>query len=361
MTGNSRRDLLTLACCLNGQIPKDANWDAIIALANGSLTITSLAAAAKKSETQDLPEDVSNYLAMIYARNAERNCRLKAQLIEASARLNDIGIEPVVMKGTAVLVSADPEEFGARILTDLDILVRPENMAAAIETLRHVGYEIELSAGEGSWPGNTKYHLPVVLVRPTYVGSIDLQCRPRGPSSFGNAEWLHRHSRALDIAGSRVRLPTPLAQIVLLLLHDQFQDGDYWRGLMDLRHLLDIAKLSRTSPIDWNELRGLFASGYERNAVDTQIVTADALLGLDRPATSGVGWMARIQFARRHFQLGREYLAGPLTLLTLISELAHYRSWDRFGGEPYPSWRQEIERKVRELRRIFRPKPLGKL
>ncbi|KSV64387.1 hypothetical protein N182_10750 [Sinorhizobium sp. GL2] len=360
MTASSWSDLVTLASCLNGHIPKVLNWDGIVALANRSLTITSLAGAVTDAKPH-LPEDLTNYLSMIYRRNTERNCRLKAQLAEAAASLNDIGIEPVVMKGTAILASAAPEDLGARLLTDLDILVRPQDMRGATKALCRAGYAVALSSGEGSWPGNTEYHLPVVLVRPTDVGSIDLQCRPKGPASFGGADWLYRDSCLVDLGGGRLRVPTPFAQIVLLILHDQFQDGDYWRGLTDLRHLLDIARLARASSIDWNELRSLFASGYERNAVETQILTAAALLGLNRTASTEVGSRARIQLARRRLQLGRDYLRVPLTLLTLISEVAYYRSWDRFGGEPYPSQRHELVRKAREIRRNFRVKPPGKL
>ncbi|MBD9597523.1 MULTISPECIES: nucleotidyltransferase family protein [unclassified Ensifer] len=360
MTGNSWRDLVTLASCLNGQIPKEANWDGIVALANRSLTITSLAGVVKDAKPH-LPEDLSNYLSMIYRRNTERNCRLKAQLGEAAASLNEIGIEPVVLKGTAILASAAPEALGARLLTDLDILVRPQDMRDASKALCRQGYEVALSSGEGSWPGNAEYHLPVVLIRPTDVGSIDLQCRPKGPASFGDAEWLYGDSCVVVIGEGRVRVPTAFAQIILLILHDQFQDGDYWRGLLDLRHLLDIATLARASSVDWNGLKALFANGYERNAVETQIVTAAALFGLDRTAIGGVGSTARIQFARRRFQLGCGYLRPPLTLLTLMSEVTHYRSWDRFGGEPYPSMRRELVRKARELRRNFRAKPPGKL
>ena len=360
MTASSWSDLVALTSCLNGHIPKDLNWDGIVALANRSLTITSLAGAMTDTKPH-LPEDLTNYLSMISRRNTERNCRLKAQLAEAAASLNDIGIEPVVMKGTAILVRAALKDIGARLLTDLDIIVRPQDMQSATKALCRAGYSVALSSGEGSWPGNAGYHLPVVLARPADVGSIDLQCRLKGPASFGDAEWLYRDSCMVDLGGCRVRVPTPFAQIVLLILHDQFQDGDYWRGLMDLRHLLDIARLARATSIDWNKLISLFASGYERNAVETQILTAARLFGLDRTASTEVGSSARVQFARRRLQLGRDYLSAPLTLLTLISEVAHYRSWDRFGGEPYPSQRRELMRKAREFRRNFRAKPPGKL
>lgn len=362
MKRHSYANLLALAACLDGRPPAGVDWDNVIALANESLTVPSLAVAVGKSASaNDLPDDVRQYLSVIHERNAERNRRLMAQATEAVTCLNRIGIEPLVMKGAAILLGEPRDDVGARILTDLDILVRPADVEASIGALQGIGYEVRLTAGRGSWPGNPRFHLPTVLERPTDVGSIDLQCRPRGPASFSDIEWLYGHSRRIALDGGYLHVPSPFAQIVFLILHDQFQDGDYWRGLIDLRHLLDMAKLARAGDIDWQALRSLFAPGYERNAADTQILTAQALFGIDRISDLSFGRLPRLQLARRRLQIGRDSLAVPFTLFTLLTEIAHYASWDRFGGEPYPSRRLEAKRKLRELWRIFRPKPLGKL
>ena len=61
------------------------------------------------------------------------------------------------------------------------------------------------------------------------------------------------------------------------------------------------------------------------------------------------------------FQVGRQYLAAPFALLTLLTEIFHYSSWDRFGGNPHPTRLREAKRKFRELRRIFRPVTPGKV
>lgn len=360
MTGRSYRSLLALTSCLKGNPPADVDWEHVIALANESLTVSSLALAARKY-AGDVPEDVRRYLSLIYDRNAERNRRLLAQLTEAVHCLNRIGVEPVLMKGAAILVGQKPDEIGARMLTDLDILVRPADMASSIGALQDIGYEIRLAAGSGSWPGNPKFHLPAVLERPTDAGSIDLQCRPKGPASFSDIEWLYGHSRRIALDGGDVCVPSPFAQIVFLILHDQFQDGDYWRGLIDLRHLLDLSKLAASDSVDWEHLMSLFARGYERHAVETQILTADTLFGIGGASGLSAGKLPRLQLQRRRVQLGRDYLVVPLTVFTLLTEIAHYPSWDRYGGEPYPSRRQEAKRKIRELRRIFRSRPSGKI
>ncbi|MDK1375183.1 MULTISPECIES: nucleotidyltransferase family protein [unclassified Sinorhizobium] len=362
MKRDSYRDLLALASCLDGRLPSDVDWDAVIGLANKSMTISSLAAAmGRYARPEDIPGEVRAYLAEIYRRNAQRNARLNSQLKEAVSCLNGIGIEPVAMKGAAILLAQRQSEIGARMLTDLDIFVRPADMPRAIGALQGIGYVIREDAGAGSWPGNPKFRLPVVLARPQDAGSIDLQCRPKGPAAFSDIEWVYRNGSRMTLDGAHVYVPSPFAQIVYLMLHDQFQDGDYWRGLVDVRHLLDIANIARsTEEMRWEALRSLFAQGYERHAIDTQILTASILFNISSDLTEPCGTLPKLQLARRKIQLERGYLRGPFTLLTLLTELLHYPSWDRFGGEPHASRWQEVKRKARELRRIFRPIPPGK-
>jgi hypothetical protein len=305
---------------------------------------------------------VASYLSVILARNTERNDRLLAQLAEAAARLAADGVEVALMKGSAVLVAERGAAPGRRLLLDLDLIVRPHQMFTAIAALEDIGYEVTLGSELGSWPGSPSHHLPTVLARARDAGSIDLQCRPKGPASFSDVGWLFAESSEVDLGGAPVHLPSARAQIAYLLLHDQFQDGDYWRGFVDLRHLHDISRLmAGEKPGLFEEIRLLFDEGYPRHAVDTQLLTLQALFGRaaghDRTRW---GLRSRAQLWRRHLQMRHPWLTTPLTALALLSEILDYPAWDRYGGEPHEGRRQEAKRKLRELRRIFRPRSVGK-
>ncbi|WP_457584915.1 nucleotidyltransferase family protein [Ensifer canadensis] len=353
--------LRSLAAYLVGEDPPDMDWDAIVELANQTITITALAAAALSADRQrSIPDDVRQYLAVIHASNLKRNAMLAAQLDNAAECLNDAGIEPIVMKGAAILMEETSDPAG-RILTDLDLLVRPARMHDAIRALQAIGYEVRIDGGIGSWPGDPDSHLPTVLDRPSDAGSIDLHCRPKGPASFKDVEWLYTNSRRVPLGGGYIYVPSGFAQIVYLVLHDQFQDGDYWRGLIDLRHLLDIVRISQAGEqIDWAKFRSLFARGYEQNATDTQILTLHALFGAPDFSELKIGVLPRRQLDRRKLQLGKGYLRHLLTVVTLFSEIPHYPSWDRYGDSSPVSSRHGWTRLTREVRRIFRRKPLGK-
>ena len=348
--------------CLSGSFRGDVDWHALIKLANESLMIAHLAAAMQGvPATAGIPDDVRAFLDEVFERNLQRNTRMKAQLEEAVKCLNGVGIEPAVMKGAAILLSSTPA-FSRRILIDLDILVRPADMPAALAALQGNGYEVRIGAATASWPGDPDALLPIVLARPSDVGSIDLQCRLKGPASFSDIGWFYANSTPHDLSGGTVYVPSTTAQAIYLLLHDQFQDGDYWRGLIDLRHLYDIAALVESSgPIDTGYIRSLFSKGYESNAVDTQLMTLAALFPALKIDCSLAGPLARAQLRRRRLQISWRRLMPMLTIVSMLSEARYYGSWDRFGGPPQGSLRGGAKHRLRELRRNFRPVALGKV
>lgn len=362
MRRNRASDIRCLAHCLQGHFPDHVEWDAVIALANESLTITNLASAVRRhAEPEKIDPQVRDYLSEIYARNEQRNARFYDQLGQAAVCLNGVGVAPVLMKGAAVLHARRSETLGARILVDLDLMVQPNEMFKSIDALKGIGYRVKIASAAGSWPGDARLHLPTVLARPGDVGSIDLQCRAKGPALFGDIDWVIGRSTSAEIGGGRVHAPSIEAQIVYLLLHDQFQDGDYWRGLIDLRHLADILYFMTTDDtVDLAEIRALFKRGYLRNAVDTQILTIRTLFKTTADPEISFSLKSRLQLKRRMMQLNHPSLRRTLTIMTLLSEIADYPQWDRFGGEPSLDVRVQAKR-LRELRRIFRSKALGKL
>ena len=56
--------------------------------------------------------------------------------------------------------------------------------------------------------------------------------------------------RRTKIDGGMLFLPDPTATLLLYILHDQLHDGDYWRGLIDARHLLDVPRLL-SAGVNW--------------------------------------------------------------------------------------------------------------
>ncbi len=276
-----RAALQQLTTCLQGRLPAHADWMAILDLANRSLVTAELCTAvATSSEFSALPKDVQTFLLEVRSRNRERNRRLAVQLRDALAALNGAGIEPVLLKGAA-LWTGRPGDESDRILADIDLLVRGPEVARAIAALQAAGFGLT-----SRYPGND-VHVVAELARPSDVGLIDLHQRPPGPPGLAQIDNLAAYCTPVILDGLRAMRPASAVQIFFLVLHDQFHDGDYWRGSFDLRHLMDIARLS-TAPegVDWKFLESLCRTPLVRNALETQLIAAERFARASRPPSS---------------------------------------------------------------------------
>lgn len=322
-------DLQALLACLRGELPAGDRWTSIIEMANNSLCTPLVARRFKETRRfSSLPADVQSFLEEIQSRNAERNRRLYGQLDEAAKLLNARDLQPVLLKGTAWLASAEPERRSDRLLADLDMMVPAERVDEAVDQLAGAGYRpLEPADHQGG---------PVVLFRPTDAATIDLH------TDYGSATTLHyRHGDLVadgilsHLGEGAVYVPSAVSGVAILLLHDQLKGRDYLRGRIDLRHLLDIQSLAAGFDMAaWQKLDGLFAAGYARSAARTQLLTAKRLLGVPVPAAMVGTLRAKLQFKRRMLQIRWPASALSMTLLSLLDPqyLLARRTWRSATG-----------------------------
>lgn len=377
-------ELDALLRCLSGHSQANMNWQAVIAAANRTLTTAVLAERAG----DDLPEDVAQFLATILDRTTARNARLLEQLKEAAKCLNSCGVRPIVLKGAAIQADIG-DHYRGRILSDLDLMIPSSSSARASACLQNAGYLRQEGSGAADQPA--------VLYRPQDVGMIDLHIRTKAARPHFTFEMLIDHCSSLRLGNAELWLPSRTFQAVILILHDQLQERDYWRGFIDLRHLLDMQALARSPPchdeageigsaIDWPQLLTQFPPGAPRRAAQLQMLTAKNLLGLSIPEhLCGSRWI-RAQYRRRIMQLRWPALMPMATLLTvaldpfvgLIPERLpstpvsqsgrtsrsgsfadHLEARNASAGMAHTPWR--LKRIKAAIRRFTRPKNPGKL
>lgn len=315
--------LEALLACLVGDPPPDTDWERVIAAANRALVTGTMAERLRQRGAWDaLPAEVRAFLSAILERARQRNARLDAQLAEALSALNQVGIVPLLIKGAAIRFTPGAGAGAGRLLSDLDLMIPAEAMPRAVGCLRALGYRFYVE--------DPAEHRLAVLFREEDVGMLDLHSCMKAPRPLVDAEAIARDAAPFAIEGGRALLPSPTSQALMLVVHDQLQDRDYWRGLVDLRHLLDLDGLARTPEgMDWPALAAWFPPGYPSRALQTALLTAHRLIGTPVPAPLVSGWRPRLQLARRRLQARRPGLRLPLTLLALALDPPPLDIWAR--------------------------------
>jgi hypothetical protein len=309
----------------------------MLELANRGLVTARLALALEGAP--GVPGEVTAFLADVVRRNRLRNQTVRTQLGEALRRLNAAGVEPVLLKGAAGLAGRALGPAEGRILCDLDILVRPREIDAALTALMAGGYGV-FRRRQGEAP-----HAVAELIREGERATVDLHQRPPGPPGMAEIADLRERAIPVEVAGGRARVPDAASQLYLLVLHDQFHDGDYWSGRLNLRHLLDIGDLSQDPTLDWARLGSLVGTAVVRNALDTELLDAAWLTGRAIAHVGGRRLWPLLQHRRRRAQVAWPGLMAPLAALSVLCEapnlLAHRReirnSQQRLFAGPAPS------------------------
>lgn len=347
--GKQEMLLENLFCCLLGIPRNPRDWAPLISLASETLTIGTLAdAVLTDSFGARLPDNVRALLVDVLDRARRRNARLTSQFSEFLPVLNAAGIEPIIMRGIARLVSSPNED--ARLLSDIDFLVPAEQRGDCAEALIGLGYRIQM--GVDCQP------LPLVFGRTRDVGMVDVHTILQPFYLQLEFERIAPDCRRIELGNGKALLPSPTCQLLFIVVHDQLHDGDYWRGLIDMRHMIDIAHLVEEG-IDWEHLASFFRSACASNALHVQLRTARSLLKIDIPEEYCGGNWAALQLIRRRLQAQFPFLMSFFTLLSIaIEPPPRSRTGTQFASAPgEPLWRL-LPRIISEY---LRPANKGKL
>jgi hypothetical protein len=286
-----RRALAQLAQLLTGRSPKNPDWRAILALA-GEQLLTPQLYNRLDALRSGVPADVLSYVGEAHRRTRARNVRLSQTLADALTALNAAGVEPVLLKGCALWARTPPPACD-RLISDLDLLVKPQEMQAAIDALVSAGFGV---LGDDRL---TRDHDVVVLGRPADVGAIDLHQRPPGPR--GAVEISDADLRSVRLEGGAAKVLSPELQILTAAIHDQLHDAHFWRGGFDIRRLLDIAVIAEGS-VDWARLAARCKTPQIGAALTAQLEAAHRIAAADIPEGMRAGFWGRIHFWRQHAQ-----------------------------------------------------------
>ena len=248
----------------------------LLRYAGDCAVICALAAAVRERGLSDaLQPELVEALDTVLEANRERNARIVEATERYVAILAGAGIVPVALKGVGVILEALHGDPGARMASDIDLLVPPDALSDALVALRDAGC---LQVGNkydprhrGNAPGEAPvdpadfrndprhafYHVPAIRHPSLYV-NLELHTGVSSPTMPMGA-WLneavrvgtrplrvpHRSTSALP--GGAVLLPAPPARLLHNFHHSQIKDRLGALGAIDWRHLLDARALIERS------------------------------------------------------------------------------------------------------------------
>ncbi len=149
-----------------------APWPRLVTLSGVHLMTPAFAAAlAAPLLAAKLPDELRLYLAAMREAATERNERLRDQLEHVAARLNEIDVIPVALKGAVRLVDGLWPDIGLRFMHDLDLLVPAGSVERCRQRLAAEDWQTVVHGeAEGS------HH--VVLVHPRAEVRVELHTQP---------------------------------------------------------------------------------------------------------------------------------------------------------------------------------------
>lgn len=323
--GGRGRDILQ-ACLDAGDMPQmialAAAQDVLPALAARCYEQADWAAAISEQDKQSLRNALLE--------NTRRNMHIVVQSVHMIRALNDAGIKPLILKGTALLLTINRERPGFRKQADIDFIVPPASLVAAGDALLAQGYgfylEDEVFHGPTHALGDTHaairagaahHHLPP-LMKDEQIALIELH-RHFLPKRFQHRNPLAELFDAAtehDIQGASFLVPSTEHQIIHMVLGKLVHDGYLARRMFPIREATDyIALLDSAGGVIDNECVARHCG--KAFSIFAQLVRELMQYPAEFPGTK-TGIKCRIELMRMRYDS-----AAPAKLLDGYARAAH--------------------------------------
>jgi hypothetical protein len=184
---------------------------------------------------EQMPVEMQQLIQQSRQRYGLRQLQAISQLTELDVALSAVGIEAILLKGSALLYYPLYPSLGCRLQSDIDLLVAPDQVVLIVPVLQKLGYTFQSVYQEDC---HYPHHLPP-LVRPN---CLHLEIHPL---QSGLGEHIHRQMlvTAQEIEGfGALRLPVVTELFWHMALHAN--------NSLQLRNLLDLHRLRELYAVD---------------------------------------------------------------------------------------------------------------
>lgn len=260
-------------------------WGAVVKIASQQMVITSVWSALRAKGLDDLlPEDLRVYLCEVHRLNAARNRAIGEQLEELLSQWNAVGVEPILIKGSAFLFTGVLKDPGDRMMMDLDVLASGEDAQRMTEASLSRGYEY---LHENS-PLAGRQHL-TPLVRNDRPVSVEIHVRlaKEWQPQWVTPEEAYRRSSTRMMNGLHFRVLAPCHGAFLTMFHSEALHAGYRRHTLSLRSLWDFALLTDHygEHLNWGEFTTICHNHGLEGLARAYLHAGNRLLGTPIPAS----------------------------------------------------------------------------
>ena len=281
--------------------PRRIDWPTVVDLASWNGLLVSVYPALEERGLLDrAPADALAALQEFHVQGRLRAVEAAAQAARASHALNAAGIEPLWMKGAALLVEGSAWSQ-RRWMSDLDAWVEPAHIDAAHAALRTLGYR-----HDARYPDPTDHHLrPLFHPQETFAIELHHALTPPAVAAIMPLERVLANARRLSWRDARVVIPDSLDQAIHIATQARPSAAAYLHGRLKTRRVVEFVELASTIGAS-RAVEALRSACSQAGQVDF----GEEFLGLAsgmcclpgqfecRPAMAGLAW--KVTFPRLH-------------------------------------------------------------
>jgi hypothetical protein len=210
----------------------------------------------------DIPSRVIEQLHSECQEISRRNLVRTGELIKILQAFDARQIPIIPLKGPTLAVMAY-NNLSLREFVDLDLLVPPNTMVQARETLHSMGFLGHFKPGSAAETACEKLFSEMMFTRQESIIDLHWNLAPPGMISAGYQRDIFQNLKPITIAGVAVNTFSPEDLLLFLCFHGS-KMGHHWRRLS---WICDVSELLRAFPgLDWDiVLRRAAQEGLQRS------------------------------------------------------------------------------------------------
>ena len=277
------------------------SWERVIEIASEYwMTLALYRELGEKRLLGLLPGDLLEYFNFIHEGNSARNREILEPASELARLLNQIGVEPLLLKGVSHLASGLYPDPAVRFMYDIDILVPSDRALECWRLLISSGYRaaearVECMPHE-PWPG---------LVRKGRTAELEMHHLSEWNHMLSSPS-LYVDAEPVALGGGKARILSATSHMIFTLAHS-YVHHQFRLAAAPLRDLYDATLMLRQkdSEIAWQQVIDAFERGGRMGALRTACMMRRRLFSqsppcaIDRPPWAWIYWQRSLLKIRK--------------------------------------------------------------